>query len=131
MTKDNIKIKSNTPDLVISEIVVKQDNELPEEGIVQFTLENKSNKKFMLKSVKLKMYDKNKEYLGYEWSEAEEQIINRQEEKYLEFDVEDFKKVSSAEIIIKGQTWLSGSTVFKAVLGFIIFIYILAKLSFN
>lgn len=130
MTKDKIIIKSNTPDLVVSELVVKQDKELPEEGIVQFTLENRSNKKFMLKSLKLKMYDKNKEYLGYDWSEAEEQIINKQEEKNLEFDLEDFHKVKSAEIIIKSQVWLSGSTVFKAIIGFIIFLYILAKLSF-
>ena len=130
MTEDDIKIKINTSDLEITELVVKQDRDIPEEGLIQFTLKNTSKKNYMINSLKLKLYGKDRKYLGHDWSVEEDEILHKEDEKSLEFDIEDWKKTKSAEIKVKGTAYVDGSFVFKVILGLIFFIFLVGLISF-
>ena len=115
MKTDQIDISINTAALTIEELTVRDSKE--EGKRVQFILKNNSNAKFELKSMELKLFDKNKSYIGHElcYTNQIDDFILKKQELLLEFGTIELDGIESAELKIVAVRWFKLSKLLLAI----------------
>ena len=102
-------IDNDSPQLEAESIVLK--NQQSSEHLLQFILKNNSSMRYQVRTIELRLYDKNSQFLEFKNYFLDEQIVRPRDDMAIEFFLEDISTLGHACIKIRAVRWFNSDRV--------------------